>query len=274
MAGVVIHPTAVVDDRAELGTDVEVGPYAVIGAEVAVGDGCRIGSAAQLAGPMVLGKSNLVYANACVGTDPQDLKFQGERTTLTVGSGNTFREFCTINRGTALGGGDTRIGDDNLFMAYTHVAHDCQVGNRIVMTNAATLAGHVDVEDDATIGAFSSIHQFCRVGRHAYIGGYSVVTKDALPFMKTVGVKPACFGVNSIGLTRKGFDEDRVKAIGAAARILLRSGLNTTQALERIQDELGSDADVAVLVDFVRSSERGVVKALPGTRSARGSGAG
>lgn len=269
---VVIHPTAVVDPKAELGARVQVGPYAVIASEVAIGDDCEIGAGAQLQGPTILGTKNRIHPQACVGTDPQDLKFQGERTTLEVGNGNTFREFCTVNRGTALGGGRTTIQDDCLFMAYTHVAHDSHVESRVVMTNNATLAGHVLVGSDSTIGAFSSIHQFCRVGEHAYIGGYSVITKDALPFMKTVGVKPACFGVNRVGLLRKGFSEERVKRIEGAARILLRSGLNTSQALEQIASEFGGDQEVRFLVRFIEDSQRGVIKALPGQRKARGSG--
>lgn len=268
---VAIHPTAVVESGAELGTNVTVGAYAVIAAEVVIGDDCEIGSTTQLQGPTTLGPGNKIFPHACIGLDPQDLKYQGERTTLEIGASNTFREFCTINRGTGLGGGSTTIGDENLFMAYTHVAHDCHVANRTILTNAATLAGHVDVEDYAAIGAFSAVQQFCRVGRHAYVGGYSIITKDALPYMKTVGAKPACIGVNRIGLLRRGLSEDRIKSIESAARVLLRSGLNTSQALERLDREFSDDPDVRPLIEFVRSSEVGVIKALPGQRRARGS---
>lgn len=269
---VAIHPTAVIDARAQLGERVSVGPYAVIGSEVVVGDDCEIGSAAQLQGPTTMGSANRVFPHACIGLDPQDLKFQGERTTLEIGNNNTFREFCTINRGTGLGGGSTTIGNDNLLMAYTHVAHDCHVANRAILTNAATLAGHVFVEDYAAIGAFSAVQQFCRVGRHAYVGGYSIITKDALPYMKTVGAKPACIGVNRVGLQRRGFDEDRIRPIEAAARVVLRSGLNTSQALVRLRSEFAGNEDVELLIAFVERSEMGVIKALPGQRSARGSG--
>ncbi|MCP4201377.1 MAG: acyl-ACP--UDP-N-acetylglucosamine O-acyltransferase [bacterium] len=269
---VAIHPTAVVDPDAELGSSVSVGPYAVIGAEVVVGDDCEIGSAAQLQGPCILGSGNRIFPHACVGLDPQDLKYQGERTTLEVGDGNTFREFCTVNRGTGLGGGSTTIGNQNLLMAYSHVAHDCHIANRAILTNAATLAGHVIVEDYAAIGAFSAVQQFCRVGRHAYIGGYSIITKDALPYMKTVGAKPACIGVNRIGLQRRGFDEARIKPIEAAARVLLRSSLNTSQALEQLKSEFAGNPDIELLIEYLESSELGVIKALPGQRSARGSG--
>lgn len=268
---VAIHSTAVVDPKAELGSRVKVGAYAVIGEDVVVGDDCDIGSAAQLQGPTVLGSENRIFPHACIGLDPQDLKYQGERTTLEVGSRNTIREFCTINRGTGLGGGSTSLGDDNLLMAYTHVAHDCHVANHAILTNAATLAGHVIVEDYAAIGAFSAVQQFCRVGRHAYVGGYSIITKDALPYMKTVGAKPACIGVNRVGLQRRGFDETRIRSIEGAGRLLLRSGLNTSQALERLHAEFSEDQDVMLLVEFLEQSQMGVIKALPGQRSARGS---
>ena len=181
-----IHPSAVVDPTAELADDVVIGPYAVIGARVSIGSGTTVGAAAQIQGPTRIGRDNRIHGQACIGFDPQDVKFRGEETWLEIGDRNHFRELCTIQRGTAKGGGTTRIGDDNLFMVYTHVAHDCQVGNRTIFANNATLAGHVEVQDDASISAFTSIHQFCRVGRHAYVGGYSVITQDALPFVKTV----------------------------------------------------------------------------------------
>ena len=206
-----------------------------------------------------------------MGFEPQDLKYRGEEVFLEIGDRNHFRELTTIHRGTGFGGGVTRVGSDNLFMAYSHVAHDCRVGDRTVFVNGATLAGHVEVGDDATIGATSAIHQFCRVGRHAYVGGYSVVTMDALPFVKTVGIKAACYGLNAIGLRRKGIPQETRKRLRQAVRILLHSGLNTSQALERIRGEVGvDDPEVAYLVDFVESSKRGVVKAVPGSRGERG----
>jgi len=265
-----IHASAVVDRTAELAAGVTVGPNAVIGANVNIGEGTEIGAGAQVYGPSQLGKENRVFPHSCVGFEPQDLKFGGGETRLEVGDRNRFREFCTVHRGTEEGGGLTTIGDDNLFMVYTHVAHDCHVGSRTVFSNAATLAGHVDVDDDATIGAFSAVHQFCRVGRHAYIGGYSVITRDALPWVKTVGIKPACYGVNTIGLERKVLGEETIKVIAAAMRLLLRSNLNTSQAIERMQEELGASEEVAYLIDFLQSSQRGVVTALPGRQGARG----
>lgn len=266
-----IHPTAVIDPSAELGDGVTVGPFVVLGPQVVVGDGCEIGASAQVQSHTTLGRENKIFPHACVGFEPQDLKYEGEEVHLEVGDKNHFREFSTIHRGTGFGGGVTRIGSDNLFMAYSHVAHDCQVGDRTVFVNGATLAGHVEVGDDATIGAVSAVHQFCRVGRHAYIGGYSVITMDALPFVKTVGMKAACYGLNSIGLKRKGFSAETRGLLRRATRILLQSGLNTAQALEAIRDDVGTDdPDVAYLVGFVEASERGVIKAAPGARGERG----
>lgn len=265
-----IHASAVIDPTAELAANVSVGPNAVIGAEVVIGEGTQIGASAQVYGPSRFGKENRIFPHSCVGFEPQDLKFGGGETRLEVGDRNRFREFSTVHRGTEDGGGLTTIGDENLFMAYTHVAHDCHVGNRTVFSNAATLAGHVTVDDDATIGAFSAVHQFCRVGRHAYIGGYSVITKDALPWVKTVGIKPACYGVNTIGLERKDLGKAEIQRISAAIRLLLRSNLNTTQAIERMQSEFGDSDEIAYLVDFLQSSDRGVITALPGKRGSRG----
>lgn len=266
-----VHPTAVVDPAAELAEGVTVGPHAVIGAGVFLGEDTEVGAGAQLRGPDTrLGRENRIFAHACIGFEPQDLKFQGEASRLEIGDRNHFREFTTVHRGTGFGGGATTIGSDNLFMAYSHVAHDCHVGSRCVFVNNATLAGHVAVHDDVTIGAFSAVHQFTRVGRHAYVGGYTVLTMDALPYVKTVGQKPAYYGVNSIGLRRKGVPPDARKRIGEAMKVLVESGLNTTQALERIRAELAGHEEIDYLVEFVAASERGVVKSGPGRRGERG----
>ncbi len=265
-----IHPTAVIDPTAQLATGVQVGPYAVIGPQVEIGPGTVIGAGAQVQGFTKIGRDNRIYPSVCMGFDPQDLKFKGEATWLELGDRNQIREFCTIHRGTGHGGGLTRVGDDNLFMAYTHIAHDCAVGSRTVFANNGTLAGHVTVGDDATVGAFSSVHQFCRVGRHSYIGGYSVITRDTLPFVKTVGMKPACFGINRIGLERKGFSPATLAALDAAYRILVRSRLNTSQALARLAAELGEVPEVQEWIAFVQSSERGFIKDMPGKKSGRG----
>jgi UDP-N-acetylglucosamine acyltransferase len=266
-----IHPLAVVDPAARLGEGVRIGPFAVFGAGVEIGDGTEVGAGAQIQGPTRIGRENRIYPQAAIGFDPQDLKFGGEEVRLEIGDRNQLREFCTLHRGTSKGGGVTRIGSDNLFMAYTHVGHDSQVGSRIIFANNATLAGHVEVQDDANISAFSSVHQFCRVGRHAYVGGYSVITMDALPFVKTVGQKPACYGLNSIGLKRKGFDAEQVRRLETAYRILVRSKLSTPNALERLRAEFVGDPDVDYLIAFMESSQRGVIKSVP-RGGARGGG--
>ncbi|MEM7584632.1 MAG: acyl-ACP--UDP-N-acetylglucosamine O-acyltransferase [Acidobacteriota bacterium] len=265
-----IHPTAIVDPDAKLADDVVVGPYAIIGPQVELGAGTQVDAGAQIHGPTRMGEGNRIFPYACVGFDPQDLKYGGEETWLYVGDRNQFREHCTVHRGTAKGGGETRVGSDNLFMVFTHIAHDCVVGDRTIFSNNGTLAGHVEVADDAVVGAFSSVHQFCRLGQHAYIGGYSVITRDALPFVKTVGVKPACYGLNRIGLERKGFTAERLDPLSAAYRILVRSKLNTAQAMERLREELADAADVAYIMDFVATSQRGVIKEMPQRTGQRG----
>jgi UDP-N-acetylglucosamine acyltransferase len=263
-----IHPLAFVDKAAVVADGVEIGPFAVIGAGVEIGPDNEIGAGAQIEGPTRIGRENRIFPHATLGFEPQDLKFRGEEVRLEIGDRNQFREFATIHRGTAKGGALTRIGSDNLFMVYTHVAHDCTVGDGTVFANNATLAGHVEVHDGATISAFSAIHQFCRVGRQAYIGGYTVVTMDALPFVKTVGQKAACYGLNTIGLKRKGFSAEGIERLGRAVRLLTRAGLNVRQALSRIREEIlaadaDADADVSYLVEFVESAKRGVHRAQP-----------
>jgi UDP-N-acetylglucosamine acyltransferase len=263
-----LHPLAVIDSGARIGDGVTVGPFAVIGADVEIGDRTEIGAHVQIQGPTRIGSENRIYPSVCLGTDPQDLKFAGETVRLEIGSRNTIREFSTFHRGTGKGGGLTTVGDENLFMVYSHVAHDCHVGSRTIFSNCATLAGHVEVGDDAVIGAFSAVQQYGRVGNHAYIGGYTRLLIDALPFVKTVGLRPAVYGVNRIGLRRKGLDDDRIRVIQKAMRIFLRSGLNTTQALERLETEMPGEADIEYLIRFVRSARRGVVRGLPTNRGA------
>ncbi len=264
-----VHPTAVVDPAARLAAGVTVGPHAVIGPRVEIGEGTAVGAGAQIPGPARIGRDNRISPYVALGFEPQDLKFAGEEVFLEVGDRNQFREFATVHRGTAKGGGTTRIGSDNLFMVYTHVAHDCQVGSRTVFANNATLAGHVEVHDDATISAFSSIHQFCRVGRHAYVGAYTVVVMDALPFVKTVGQKAACYGLNTIGLTRKGMAAETVRRLDRAYRLLVRSRLSTEQAAARIREELAGGPDVDYFLAFIASSRRGLHKSAPGRGGGR-----
>ena len=260
MSPVSIHPTAVVDPAAELEEGVVVGPHAVITAGVRIGSGCSIGASAVIQGVTVLGSDNVIHPMASIGGDPQDLKYAGEETTLTLGSRNRIREFVTINRGTAGGGGKTRVGDDNLLMAYTHFGHDCIVGDRSVFANAATLAGHVEVGNDATIGAYSGVHQFCRIADHAFIGGYSVVTRDAMPWVLTVGNRATSHGVNSVGLRRSGLPKETVRAIKHCYMTLFRSKLGLDEAVRQVREEHGEIPEIRYFLDFVTSSERGVCR--------------
>ena len=256
-----IHSTAIVSSEAAFGDGVEVGPYAIIGAGVTIGVGSKIGAFSRIEGPTVIGERNVFYGQVSIGGPPQDLKYRGERTELHIGNDNMFREFVTINRGTAGGGGITTIESGNFFMAYSHVAHDCHVGSHTIFANNATLAGHVEIGDHATIGAFTAIHQFCRVGDHAFIGGFTVVTQDALPFIKTVGERPAkTYGINTIGLQRKGFSPETIDALDRAYRILIRSKLKLHDALLKIETDLGFFAETRYLVDFARHSQRGFIR--------------
>jgi len=255
-----IDPLARVDAAAEIGEGTSIGPFAVIGAGVRIGRHCTIGANSVIE-HTTIGDGTEVFPYASIGLAPQDLKYRGEATRLEVGAGNIFREFVTIHRGTAGGGGVTRIGDRNLFMNYVHVAHDCLVGNQTIFGPHATLGGHVAIADFVNVSAGSAVHQFCRVGAYAFIGGYSVITKDALPYGRTVGGRPArVYGLNLIGLKRRGFTDDTLKKLRAAYRYLTQSRLNTTQALERIEsDPLLACPEVANLVDFIRTAPRGVI---------------
>ena len=260
MSGPSVHPSAVVDPGASLGEGTTIGAFSVIGPDVAIGAGCEVGPHAVVEGPTRIGARCRIFPFASIGTPPQDLKYRGERTALEIGDDNVFREGVTVHRGTAGGGGITRVGSGSLFMAQAHIAHDCQVGSRVIFANAATLAGHVTVEDGATVGAFSGVHQFCRVGQHAYIGGYSVITQDALPFVLTVGNRARSFGINVIGLERRNFSAEAIQALKRAYRILFRSRLSQKEALERLDAELGDSAEARALGAFIRDSERGVIR--------------
>jgi UDP-N-acetylglucosamine acyltransferase len=258
--GTDIDPRAIVHPGAEIGEGTTIGPYAIIGPNVRLGQRCRVGASAVIDGWTEIGDETQVFPFASVGLAPQDLKYRGEATRLVIGRGNVIREFVTIHRGTEGGGGLTAIGDRNLLMAYVHVAHDCRIGNHTIFGNAATLGGHVWVEDYATISAFSGVHQFCRVGEHAFIGGYSVVTKDAMPFAKTVGNRARIYGLNTLGLMRRGFTEDTLSKLKRAFRYLLVSKLTTSRALRHIEeDDSLACPEVQCLVEFIRSSQRGVI---------------
>jgi UDP-N-acetylglucosamine acyltransferase len=256
------HPTAVIHPQADLDTDVRVGAYSVIGPDVRIGAGTEISSNVVIEGPCVIGRSCRFFPFAAIGQIPQDLKFHGERSELIIGDNNVFREFVTFHRGTEGGGKKTVIGNDNFFMAYAHVAHDCLIGNDVIMANAATLAGHVTVDDHSFVGAFSGIHQFCRVGKYGFIGGYSVITKDVLPYSRTVGDRSNvhCYGINSVGLRRKNFASEKIRLLRSCFRLLLRSKLNTTQAIEAIEKELPPSEEIAYLIDFIKTSARGIIK--------------
>jgi UDP-N-acetylglucosamine acyltransferase len=265
LAGADIHPTAIVHPGARLGAGTVVGPYATIGEHVVIGRDCRVGTSAVVDGWTTIGDRNVISPMASIGLAPQDLKYKGEPTRLRIGDQNVFREFVTIHRGTAGGGGETSIGDRNLFMAYAHVAHDCHVGSQTIFGNAATLGGHVTVEDFATISAYSGVHQFCRVGQHAFIGGYTVVTRDALPYAKTVGNRARIYGVNAIGLARRGFSSGLIEQLRRAYRHLLQH--NTSRALEIIERDPALDApEVAYLVKFIATAHRGVILRRPSRR--------
>lgn len=259
-----IDPTALVHPGATIGDGTVVGPHAVVGEHVRIGRNCRIGASAVVDGWTEIGDGCQIFPMASVGLIPQDLKFRGEQSRLVIGRKNVFREFVTVHRGTAGGGGVTSIGDDNLFMAYVHIAHDCHVGSHTIFGNQATLGGHVVVEDFATISAFSAVHQFCRIARHAFIGGASIVTKDALPFAKSVGNRARLYGLNTIGLVRRGFPPETVAKLKRAYRYLLVSKLNTSRALAQIEaDRSLACEEVRYLVEFIRSSRRGVILRRP-----------
>jgi UDP-N-acetylglucosamine acyltransferase len=256
-----IHPSAVVDSTAKIAADAEIGPFCVIGADVEIGSGTKLMAHIYVEGPIRIGAENTFYPYSTVGVAPQDLKYKGERSATRIGDRNRIREFVTIHRGTEGGGMLTEVGSDNLLMAYTHVAHDVRLGDHTVLANGVTLAGHVLIGDWAVIGAFSGVHQFCRVGRHSMIGGYSVVTQDVLPYSTTVSPREIkVFGANSTGLERRGFSTETIEALQTSFRLLTRAGLNTSQAIERIRAEVPATTEVDEVIAFIESSQRGIVK--------------
>lgn len=256
-----IHPQANIAEGARLGKGVQIGAFAVVGDGVELGEGCVLHSHAVVEGPSRFGKDNVFHGFSVIGGDPQDYTFRGEHAELVVGDRNIFREYVTVSRGTEKGGGRTCLGDDNFLLAYSHVGHDCQIGSHTLFVNGATLAGHVTVGDFATVGAFCPVHQFCRIGRYAYIGASTVITQDVPPFSKVVtGRETRSFGINTIGLERKGFSSERLQALKRAYRLLLRSKLNTSQALEEMKEKLNDSADVRELIEFIENAERGIVK--------------
>jgi UDP-N-acetylglucosamine acyltransferase len=256
-----IHPTAIVDARARVAESAEIGPYCVVGPEVEIGARTRLMANLYLEGPTWIGEDNVFFPYSTVGVASQDLKYKGERAETRIGHRNRIREFVTIHRGTAGGGLVTSIGSDNLIMVQAHVAHDVCLGDHVILGNSVGVAGHVIIEDWVDVSPFSGIHQFCRIGRHAFIGPYSVIKQDVLPYSLT-SHKPesAVFGANSIGLERRGFDKTTVEALQTAFRLLTRAGLNTSQAIERIRAEVPALSEIEELIAFIRASERGIIK--------------
>lgn len=255
-----IHETAIVHPGARIEEGVEIGPYAVIGEHVSIGTGTTVGPHAVIEGWTEIGRDNRIFQFASVGAIPQDLKFHGEKSTLRIGDRNTIREFVTIHLGTEDGGGETRIGDDNLLMAYSHVAHDCRVGNEVILANGATLAGHVEVEDHAILGGLSAIHQFTRIGCHAMISGGAMVAQDIPPYTIAQGDRAKTVGLNLVGLKRRGFSPEVMRELKEAYKLVFRSGLRVEEALKRIGDDLAQSPELEVFVRFIKNSERGIAR--------------
>lgn len=256
-----VHPTAILDPAAKVHPSSKIGPYCVIGQDVEVGERCVLHSHVAVQGPTKIGRDNSFFPFCSIGLAPQDISYAGEPTRLEIGDHNVIREFVTINRGTVKGRGLTRVGNRTLIMAYVHVAHDCVIGDDVILANAATLGGHVTVEEWATVGALCPVHHFVRIGAHSFIGGGTTITRDVLPFSKTVAARDAhAYGLNATGLERRGFTKDRIRKLHHAYKVLLASKLNTTQALEKLKSEQDRGGDVKMLIRFIEASERGVIK--------------
>ena len=255
-----IHASAIVSDKADLADDVEVGPYSIIGDNVKIGSGSRVDSHVVINGPTVIGNDNHIYQFASVGDDPQDKKYADEPTTLTIGDHNTVREFCTISRGTTQDKGETIIGDDNWIMAYVHIAHDCVIGDKTIMANNATLAGHVHVGDWAIFGGFSGVHQFCHVGAHSFLGMYAGVNRDVPAYTTVAGLPAAPRGINSEGLKRRGFDADQIRNIKDAYRLVYRKGMKLNEAMDEIAARCATQPELEMFLESLRSSDRGLIR--------------
>jgi UDP-N-acetylglucosamine acyltransferase len=256
-----IHPTAIVNPSARIADSAEIGPYAIIGPDVRIGAGTQVQAHVVMEGPLEIGGDNVFFPYSTVGVAPQDLKYHGERSRARIGHRNRIREFVTIHRGTEGGGMLTSIGDDNLLMVQVHVAHDVGIGSHTVLSHAATVGGHVAIGDWAVVGAGSAIHQFCRIGRHSIIGGYSVITQDVLPFSTTSAKREIkVYGENKTGLERRGFSAETIEALHRAFRLLSRSKLNTSQAVEKIREEAGATPEIEELLAFIAASSRGFIK--------------
>jgi UDP-N-acetylglucosamine acyltransferase len=255
-----IHPTAIIDPSAEIGSGVSIGPYSVIGPDVVIGDECWIGPHVVINGPTTLGRENKIFQFASVGEVPQDLKFEGEETRLEIGDRNTIREFATINRGTGVGGSVTRIGNDNLLMAYIHVAHDCIVGNHVILSNNASLAGHVTVADHAILGGFTLVHQFCAIGEHVFAGMGTAIAKDVPPYLIVTGAPAAPHGLNKVGLKRRGFSDETLRELSRGYKLLYRQGLSLDEAKSQLQ-KLGEESEeVKKFSAFIEQSTRSIIR--------------
>lgn len=255
-----IHPTAVIAPDAELADDVHVGPFAVIGSKVQIGAGSNIAAHTIVKGPTVIGRNNRIYPFASIGDDPQDKKYAGEETHLEIGDNNVFREYCTVNRGTVHDVGVTRIGNNCLLMAYTHVAHDCQLGNEIIFANSVTLGGHVHVGDWVICSAFVGMHQFCRIGAHAFISGYAGIRQDVLPYVMITGNEPKPRGINSEGLKRRGFTPEQIRNLKEAYRLIFRSGTRLAEAQQQLAERAAEQPELRIMVEFLEQSERGITR--------------
>jgi len=255
-----IHPTAIISAEARVADGVRIGAYTVVGANVEIGAGCDIGSHCVFKGPTVLGPNNRIYSFASIGDDPQDKKYAGENTRLEIGAGNTIREYCTINRGTTQDEGVTSVGDDNWIMAYAHIAHDCHVGNEVIMANGSTLGGHVHVQDFAMLSAFVAIHQFCRVGAHSFVGAYAGTQKDIPPYVLVFGQPPKPRGINSEGLSRRGFTAEQIRNLKEAYRLLYRSDTLVADARAELAESVATQPELEILVEFIDKSKRGLIR--------------
>jgi UDP-N-acetylglucosamine acyltransferase len=256
-----IHPTAIIDPRAQVPASCRIGPYCVIGPEVELGENCRLLSHVTIEGPTKIGSDNAFFPFCAIGMAPQDVTYKGEPTRLEIGHHNEIREYVTINRGTLKGGGVTRVGSHILIMAYTHIGHDCLIADHAMLINGATIAGHVTVEEWAVVGALCPVHQFVRIGAHSYIGGGTTITQDVLPFSMTSAARDThAYGINKVGLERRGFSQERIARIHRAYKILLASRMNTSQALAKLKSETDRGEDVDMLIRFIEASERGIIK--------------
>ncbi|HEY7353435.1 MAG TPA: acyl-ACP--UDP-N-acetylglucosamine O-acyltransferase [Terriglobales bacterium] len=256
-----VHSTSIIDPAAKIHPSCKIGPYCTIGASVEIGEDCELISHIAIEGHTTIGSGNRFFPFSSIGLAPQDITYKGEPTRLEIGDNNVIREFVTINRGTVKGGALTKVGSNNLIMAYAHIGHDCLIADNTILANAATLGGHVSVDDWAVVGALCPVHQFVRIGAHSYIGGGTTITRDVLPFSKTAAERGThAYGLNAVGLERRGFSKERIRKIHHGYKVLLASKLNTSQALEKLKSEANCGDDVEMLIKFVEASERGVIK--------------